>query len=181
MKTPEAYRWSSHLDYVGKNRGFVDTECVLRLFSGKPLEARKRYAEFVTQSTGKSDSDDLYATKAGQILGDDRFIDKVEKQLETLTEVLRKPSLQELIAIISDVCGVEFEVMRSRVRQENVSFARGVLVLACREVGLRLSQLQKEMNRDLSALTRWSRAAENEQGKSTLKKVLKRLNAQNQA
>ncbi|HDK82413.1 MAG TPA: transposase, partial [Nitrospirae bacterium] len=177
VETTEAYRWSSHHDYVGKNRGFVDTECVLRLFSEKRSVARKQYAEFVNQFMGRSDSNNLYATRAGQILGDDQFIDKVENQLETLTEVLRKPSLKELIAIVSDVCGVEFDVMRSRVRQENVSFARGVLVLACREVGLRLSQLQKEINRDLSALTRWSRAAENKQGKNTLEKVLKRLNA----
>ncbi len=33
----------------------------------------------------------------------------------------------------------------------------------------------------LSALSRWSRAAESEQGKGTLEKALKRLNAQNQA
>ncbi len=67
------------------------------------------------------------------------------------------------------------------MRQAKVSFARGILVLVCREVDLRLSQLQKEMNRDLSTLSKWSLAAQSKQGKSTVKKVLKLLNAQNQA
>ncbi len=177
VKTPESYRWSSHLDYIGKNRGFVDMNNVLRLFSERPSQARRLYSKFVNQSTGKSDRDDLYATKAGQVLGDDSFIDTIEKKLDPVTEVLRKPPLKEVINVVSDVCGVDFSIMKSRVRQEKVSFARGILVLVCREVGLRLSHLQKEMNRDLSTISKWSLAAESKQVKSTLKKVLKRLNA----
>ncbi len=173
----QEYKWSSHQDYLDGNDRIVETDKVLRLFSERPSYAKRLYKSFVDESAGLGKSEAIYEAVNQQILGDDQFIEKVEQQIETLHMPLRRPSLKKILSTIAELIGVTQEEIRSRSRNNRVMFARYILVGACREAGFRLVDLQPELHRDLSVLSRWSKASGSKEGRKRVQQVLKSLNA----
>ena len=112
-----------------------------------------------------------------QILGDDQFIERVEKSVETVNKPLRRPSLKEIISAVTKVTGVKGEEMKSRSRNSDIIFAKKALTGACREAGYRLVDLQSEVKRDLSVLSRWSKVSESKKGRIVVQKVFEQLYA----
>lgn len=74
VKEPQEYQWSSHNDYLAGSRGFVDTTGVLRLFSERISQARRRYRDFVNEALREGRDESFYRAVGQQILGDDEFI-----------------------------------------------------------------------------------------------------------
>lgn len=181
VKKPHEYKWSSYLAYFGKDNGIVSTDKVLRLFSEKQSYARRLYRNFVEQATGVEQDESLYKAAGQQILGGDRFIEKVEDVVETLSKPLKRPSLSKILLEVSKAVGVSRKDIISRVRNRNTMFARHIMVGVCREVGYRLVDLVLELRRDLSVLSRWSKASENTKEQRIIRKVLTHLNARLQA
>jgi hypothetical protein len=60
-------------------------------------------------------------------------------------------------------------------------FAKYIMVGSCRELGYRLIDLQSELRRDLSVLSRWASASESKEGQRAVRMVLQTLNARLQA
>lgn len=75
-----------------ENKGFVETDKVLRLFSENPSHARRLYEDFINEAIGLGRDESLYKVVDQQILGNDRFVEKVEKKVEKLNKPLRRPS-----------------------------------------------------------------------------------------
>jgi len=67
----------------------------------------------------------LYQAVSQQILGDDKFIEEVEKKIERLQRSLRKPSLEEILVAVKKVTGITENEIWSRGRRKEVKFARG--------------------------------------------------------
>ena len=180
MKDASAYEWSSHGDYLQRTKGLVDTDKVLRLFSERPVIARRKYAEFMTE--GECDkSFSPYAAYEQQIVGGERFIEEVEKRVERLERRAKKMPIRDLILAVEKETSVGFSVMVSRKRGERLRMARGILVSLAKEIGYNMMDLQGILKRDISVLSRLASIRGTTGGEKTLQRVRERLNAQLQA
>ena len=175
-----AYAWSSHGDYLQRTKSLVDTDKVLRLFSERPGIARRKYAEFMNaDEPDKSLSP--YAAYEQQIVGDERFIEEVEKRVERMEKRAKKIPIKDLVLAIEKETGIGLLEMVSRKRGEPLRTARGILVSLAREVGYNTMELQGILKRDISVLSRLASIGETRAGEKTLQRVRKRLNAHLQA
>ncbi|MEW6419129.1 MAG: transposase [Nitrospirota bacterium] len=177
VKNPHQYKWGSHRAYLDGIRGHVETDKVLRMFSERPSQARILYRDFVNEGMGVGRDESIYNAVGQQILGDDRFIEKVEQAVDNIDKHLKRPSLRKIFLAVAEVTGIAYEEITSRSRGEDAKLARNILVRVCRETGYRLVDLQSEFKRDLSVLSRWCRASENMEGWKIVQQVIGRLNA----
>lgn len=180
MKDAGAYEWSSHGDYMEGTKGLVDTDKVLRIFSERPGIARRKYSEFMT--SGEPDrSLSPYAVHGQQIVGDERFIEKVEKRVENLERRAKKIPIRHLVLAIEKETGIGLLEMASRKRGERLRTARGILVSLAREIGYNTMELQGILNRDISVLSRLAGVGETREGQKIARRVKDSLNAQPKA
>jgi len=181
-ESPFKYKWSSHRDYLKGSKSIVETDKVLRLFSEKPSQARQLYKRFVDMAIGIKGDGSIYNVHNQQILGDDTFIEKIERSVEILHKPFNRPALKKILLSVSKVTGVAQDEIMSRSRNGRVMQARHVLVGACREVGYKLVDLQSQLiKRELSVLSRWCSASENKDKYRLVQQVFKQLNARLQA
>lgn len=181
VKKPDQYRWSSHKDYLIGAKGLVDNDRVLRIFSEKGLQARRRYSDFIVDAIGEGRNEAFYRGIGQQVLGSDKFLEQVENKIGRMDRPLRKPSLEQILRALKEVTGIVEGDILSRGRRKEVMFARGVLVGVWREFGYRLVDLQPSLGRDLSVMSRLSKNTDNSEGRRTIGLVLKMLNACMQA
>jgi REP-associated tyrosine transposase len=181
VKRPEEYRWSSHKDYLTEAKGLVDARRVLKIFSEKSSQARRKYSDFVADAIGKGRNEDFYRALGQQILGSDEFLEQVETEIGRMDRPIRKPSLHQILKAVKEVTGIAEEDIYSRKRSKEVVFARGILVGAWREFRYRLADLQSLLKRDLSVLSRLSRISDDSKGRQSIERVCECLNARMQA
>ncbi|GBE06205.1 MAG TPA: hypothetical protein ENH31_02175 [Nitrospirae bacterium] len=175
VKKPDEYKWSSHKDYLNNKGGIIEPDRVLRLFSERRTHAQRQYRNFINQWKSEDRDEELYQTVGQQVLGDDRFIEKVERVVTTFNKPLKKPSLERILSAVSETTGITREEIISRSRNNSIMFARHILVGVCREAGYRLVDLQLELRRDMSVLSRWAKAAENREEQRFVQKILKKI------
>jgi len=161
--------------------GLADPGEVLRYFSARVSLARRRYGDFVREAIGEGKDDSLYSAVGQQILGDDRFVEEVEKRIDKLDKPLSRPPFEEILKAVEKVTGISEDEILSRGRKKEILKARGVLVGIWRGFGYRLVDLQSRLRRDLSVLSRLSRTSEQADGEKTRRRVFEILNARMQA
>lgn len=178
---PHEYRWSSHSDYLRGNTEIVDTDRVLRLFSENVYQARRLYGNFVKEALWAGRDETFYKPIGQQILGDEKFMEKVERVIDSPDTPIRKPSLDAIFKAVKEQTTINRDEIISRSRRQDVVFARGLLVAIWREIGYKMTRLQPVLRRDLSMLSKLSKVAESAQGQRSIKKILEILNARIQA
>lgn len=174
-KEPHVYRWSSHEEYMGKNGGMVDVDRVLRLFSENKALARQLYNRFVNGALREGRDESYYKGIEQQILGDEKFIEKVAKAVGRTEKPIRRPSIETLFKEVERLTGVKREDIITRSRSAQALFARGLLIGAWRESGGRIAHLQSILKRDITTLSKSSRVADSSEGRESMKKLMKRL------
>jgi REP element-mobilizing transposase RayT len=176
VKDAVGFQWSSHGDYLHGTKALVDTDRVLRLFSERPGIARLKYMEFMI--AGEPDrSLSPYAAYEQQIVGDERFIEKVEKRVGSLEKKAKKMPIRDLVRAIEKETGVGLSEMMSRRRGEALRTARGILVALAREIGYTMVELQGILKRDISVLSRLASIGEEREGAKLLRRVRAGINA----
>lgn len=109
------------------------------------------------------------------MVGSERFVEKVQRKLQSPERRIQKPTIERIGRAIERVLGVSLENMISRSRNEETVFARGVLAGAWRASGQTLTTLQPVLKRDIAMLSRLSRQSESEEGQAAVEAVLKGL------
>ena len=181
VKGPQEYKWSSHHSYLMEAKDFIDTDRVLRVFSERVSQARRRYRDFIDEAIGEGRNEEFYRAIDQQVLGSDKFLEQVESKIGKVDRPLRKPSLQQILRAVKEVTDIVDDDILSRGRSKEVMFARGVLVGVWREIGYRLVDLQPVLRRDLSVLSRMSKISDNREGRQAIERVYEILNARTQA
>ncbi len=181
VKEPRHYKWSSHNEYLRGRKGVVDASKVLRLFSDKATRARARYEDFVNGAIGEGRNESYYKPIEQQILGDEKFVEEVDRRLGRKDRILRKPSLKEILLVLEEVTGVGEDGIGSRGRGKEVILARAVLVGVWRDFGYKLAELQPKIRRDLSVLSRLAKVSDSADGRKLKDVVCRILNARMQA
>lgn len=176
VKDTGAYEWSSHDDYLHGTKGLVDTDKVLRLFSERPVIARRKYVKFMTECEPDKNLTP-YAAYEQQIVGDERFIEKVQERVERLGKKAKKNPIRDLVIAIEKETGFGLLELVSRKRGERLRTARGFLVKLAKEVGYNMVELQGILKRDISVLSRLASIGETREGEKTLRRVKQNLNA----
>lgn len=95
VKSPEEYKWSSYACYVSakKSPNFLNTEFTLHFFDNKKME----YQKFVEEGLVKITENPFKEMKAGFILGDDEFANRIkDKYLKNREETRDLPELRAL-------------------------------------------------------------------------------------
>jgi REP element-mobilizing transposase RayT len=179
--SPDEYIWSSHNAYSTATQGVVETALVLRLFSELPSEARMAYRRFVSDGLTMGRDESLYAAVQQQIIGDERFIDKIQEMVEEPQRPVKKPKLQDIVAAVTAVTGLPGKNLASTSRQRDIVLARGVMIGIMRQSGYRLRDIAEVFNREISSLSKAARMVESEEGTALAENVMKRLNTHLQA
>lgn len=176
-KEPHVYRWSSHEEYMGKNGGMVDVDRVLRLFSENKALARQLYSRFVNGALREGRDESYYKGIEQQILGDEKFIEKVAKAVGRTEKPIRRLSIETLFKEVERLTGVKREEIITRSRSAQALFARGLLIGAWRESGGRIAHLQSILKRDITTLSKSSRVADSSEGRESMKRLYSLIQA----
>jgi hypothetical protein len=114
----------------------VATEVVFPQFARRPRAAVRAYREFVRAGLGEGHRDDLYAAVDQRILGDDDFIEDVERRSGgRLQRPGTRPSVDVLVRIVSTATGIAPRMMRSPGRARGPAAARVLLAYLARATG----------------------------------------------
>jgi len=155
VKEPEAYPWSGHRAYLGRETIlWLTTDWVLGQFSKKISSARKEYRRFIEDGK-KGGQQKEYQKRSGtdsRILGDDQFIERVLEKEEkrsrgrvsvnrVLKEVCKSFSLKEGDLLVSG-------------RDHKISRVRGMAAWLVMECGTgTLGELSRRTGRDVTTLS----------------------------
>lgn len=150
-----AYRWSSHLAYLGQGKpDWLTLDWVLSMFGPSELVARRRYRRFISQS-GESQS--LQHFRQGiesgdRVLGDDRFCEAAVNESDKRRAVQSLDEILERICATHDISEREI-VSRSRVRRN--ARIRAMIALEAVETGsATLAEVARRFGRSESVLSR---------------------------
>lgn len=153
VKDPSAYAWSSHHAYTGKEvLPWLTSDVVLSRFSSMPDEARQRYDSFVADGMAEPHRPEFHAGASdARVLGDDRF---AEKALADHLDVARNIGLDDCIAQVCRVYGVEPDALADRSRVRRHSEARAIVGWLIMQFGKEsLTAVAAHFNRDVATMS----------------------------
>lgn len=171
VRDPKSYRWSSHRIYLeGKAQRGVAVEEVLKHWSSRRRQAIEGYEQFVLEGIGQGHREEYYEVKEQRYLGEEEFVEQVERQLDkgdgygpvkvSMSEIVDRVGRQWGRGV-SEICG------KGRGRQE--SMLRAIAAYVGREVGeLSLTETAKYLKRDLATLSLGIRRLEEKIRKDTV-------------
>jgi REP element-mobilizing transposase RayT len=152
---PEVYPWSSHRSYLGIEQiPWLQPEYVLGYFSLDLEQARRRFAEFVTERNGDGHREDFYGKESSdsRLMGEDRFVENVLMQTETLPVV--KPGIDLILDVIKNLYDLNDEALSSPSQVRRLSEARSLAAWAVQELtDAPLTELAIKLGREPSSLS----------------------------
>ena len=152
----DAYPWSSHHAYTGKNNplSIVDIDQVLRMFSENKLRARGKYREFMREEE-EFDRSEVYAAVDQRVKGDEEFVDRIleEHGKETIKPWKRKVSLDSIASAIKKRHQVSIADLRSSMKNRGISLARKVFSILALDHGYKAVEVGRYLDKDPTRLT----------------------------
>lgn len=155
---PEAYPWSGHHGYLGKEvLPWLTTDLVLLMFSPNIRKARATYASFVADGIEKTRRDEFHrGTCEGRILGDDNFTEEV--LAKTNQPQAADYSLDDILGLVCQRYAITLEQLKAPGKTRPFSEARAFAALLVSESPkLSLTELGRILNRDIAPLGRAGR------------------------
>lgn len=176
----DAYPWSSHHAYTGKNNllDLVDTDQILMMFSESKGSARKRYQTFIDDGDIMK-KDEVYTTIDQRLQGDDGFVDRVLEKYdgEVKRELrMKEYALPQIAKAVGKHYGVTLRDLRSAAKQQRVMQGRRAFSLVAREYGYKGKEIAEYLFKEPSSVTKYVRS---EGIKSEVKKLIRQILAAN--
>ncbi|MGH7771356.1 MAG: REP-associated tyrosine transposase [Candidatus Binatia bacterium] len=156
VRNPSDYPWSSHRAYVGDGDGVgVAVEEILSRWSKRKKHAGAAYEQFVLDGIEQGHREDYYRVKEQRYLGDEEFVDKVEKRVERVERVLPiRVTFEEIVERVGREYGKTAREILGRGRGRREAELRAIVCYVGREIGgLKLTQAARVFARDISALS----------------------------
>jgi hypothetical protein len=151
-KLPDEYPWSSHGSYLsGRSSRWLEVEMPLACLAKSRKKAVSLYKEFIHTAANAGHREDLYEVKEQCYLGEDRFVEKVEKRLAR-EEPIRFPvdlDMDALVLKVSRSLKVPVGRIMDRSRSRNTALCRAVTAYVAKEVGdVPLREVARHFGRD---------------------------------
>lgn len=157
----DAYPWSSHDAYTGKNNllDLADTDQVLMMFSESKGRARKRYQAFMDDGE-IMEKDEVYATIDQRLQGDEVFIDRVIEKYDGEVKRERKQkeyTLPQIAMAVETHYGLTLRDLRSAAKQQHIMQGRRAFSLMAREYGYKGKEIAEYLSKEPSSVTKYVR------------------------
>jgi REP element-mobilizing transposase RayT len=160
---PWTYRWSSHAAYVGRASSVqVSTASVLESFHRQVGPARQAYRRFMQDGLAHGHQDRFYETVDQRFLGDERFIEEVDRRTAAMREVTVRSTrvgFGRLLTAVATTLAVTPRAILAPGRQRALVPARALLVFLARDWShLTTRELGRRLQRDPSMISRLATA-----------------------
>jgi REP element-mobilizing transposase RayT len=161
--SPWIYRWSSHRAYLGRATPVdVCTSTVLHALHRQVGPARQAYRRFMLEGMAQGHQGRFYETGNQQALGDERFLDEVDRRTGAPRTSERAPCHVRFGRVLTAVAAIHAVTPRALLapgRQRAMVPARAMLVFLAREwSGLTTQTLGRRLQRDPSMISRLAAA-----------------------
>jgi len=149
--SPGRYKWSSYRATAGivRSPSFLTTDWVLSEFGRIRRKAQDRYKEFVKEGIKKPSP---WENLRGQILlGDDKFVVRLEPYLKDVQEVREVPRVQRfanrplLEELFRDIKGKSKSIRNKMIREVHLSYGYTLVEIA-RVAGLHYTTVSRIVN-----------------------------------
>jgi REP element-mobilizing transposase RayT len=158
VSTPGDYPHSSHRAYLGDHSiPWLHTAWVLGQVAATISEARRRYRRLIAAGLSEGHRPELYrGTRDTRILGDDHFIESVERQARQA--VSRRIPIEQFVKRVSAVLRLDPDALRSPSRERGLARARALMAYLVIEHGAgTLTALGTLLHRDVATLSNGAR------------------------
>jgi len=177
-ETLDAYPWSSHHAYTGKNNplALVSEDQVLRMFSESKGRARRKYREFMAVNATIRKAE-VYATVDQRIQGDELFVAAVATKTEGVVknELKKKErSLAQIGSVVQQQYSISLDQLRSASKAGDIMKARRVFSQTVKRFGYRGKETAEYLRKDPASVTGY---LQGEQYHHEIDEVLSQLNA----
>ncbi len=156
-ESPDAYRWSSHHAYTGKQNplGLVDVDTVLNMFSKQKPRSRRRYRAFM-DDIETLDKNEVYATVDQRIQGDEKFVDQVREKYNG--RIKKEPKKKEYsLSAICNLIEIQFATslaqLRSSGKDQTIMHARRIFAKAAKAYGYKGREIADYLKKDPASVT----------------------------
>jgi len=132
---PDKYLWTGYLSYMGKGKGdLLDKELVLSQFGKGRNQARRRYREFVLDGLPLGHQKKYYEVKDQRYLGEDEFIDQIER-IKTIAEpALFEIPLEDIAKEVVNHMAIGRDRMYSLSRDRRGAYGRAIVGYLARKL-----------------------------------------------
>ncbi len=152
VKKPSEYIWSSHRAYLsGRSSAWLNIEMPLACLANSKKEAVSSYKDFINAAVRTGHREDLYEVKEQRYLGEDSFIETMEKRISKVKPIYFPVHL-DMDALVVEISRV-FEVPAGRImdhsRSRDTALCRAVAAYIAKEVGdIPLGESARHLGRD---------------------------------
>lgn len=155
VKDPKAWKWSSHRQYLGKvEEPRALTGAILGQFHRHPSLARRRYAEFVSEAGVGEHDPTLYQAIEQRFIGDERFVEQLEKTQRLSMPPSLAVSLREVEQAVAERLGLRLAELHRPGRQRRPALARSLVAHLARGIGgIAFVHVARHYGRDPVTLT----------------------------
>jgi REP element-mobilizing transposase RayT len=149
VRKPEAYPYSGHREYCGRDGAkIVETSLVRKLLGGT-----SGYRRFVMDGIEEGHKDEYYELDDQRFLGPEDFAEKIIDKEEPSRPMRRKP-LAASAARIAQALSLEPKILRTPDRSWKISRARAIAAyILVRRLGYRLTDVSAALGRDAATVS----------------------------
>jgi putative transposase len=154
-RQPQAYAWSGHRAYLGRETlPWLTTDWVLSQFGARFAISSKRYAAFVHAGRGEGHREEFHhgGDQDQRVLGDDRFAERIVNKSCASPQPI---TLDKLIKMVSQSYRLTESDLASVGRERRASEARCVIGWLAQKSGqVTLTEVGRRFGRDVATLSR---------------------------
>ena len=133
VRNPERYPWTSHLNYLGKEReGLVDTDLVLGQLGANRSIGKRKYREFLLEGLDRGHEKRFYEVKDQRYLGEDEFIGRMESEKRKTGGVIYDIPMEGIAREVSKACGIVIDRLYSVTYERKGAQGRGIVAYLAR-------------------------------------------------
>ena len=147
---PDQYLWTGHLSYMGMGKDeLLDKEFVLRQFGRGRNQARRRYRQFVLDALPLGHQKKYYEVKDQRYLGEDDFIDQIERRKTSAERLLFEIPLEDIAKEVINHMAISRDRMYSLSRDRIGAYGRGIVgYLARKLTGALVKDIARHFGRE---------------------------------
>lgn len=154
VKAPEAYPWSGHLAYLGKEHlPWLTTDLVLGQFGKTFARSRAGYGRFVLDGLGEAHRPEFHGKGEddSRLLGNESFVDRCLSGREGRPLRL---TAQDIAERVCRAYSIDEATLKSSSQSRTASEARAAVGWLARELGCAtLSDVARLVNRDIGSIS----------------------------
>jgi REP element-mobilizing transposase RayT len=179
VRRPEDYAWTGHHGYLARGmlEKLIDEDLVLGQFSENRSLARRKYRQFVWEGVSRGHDERYYRVKDQRYLGEEGFIEGVERESQEATNWVYDISLDALSREVCRVTGIEeYKLYTETKNREGVRGRSMVAYLARRTGGYTVKEIADFFKRSAVTISEGIiKVEELGRGDKSFEEVLKRM------